>query len=149
MREDFIADGSLPCWLRWLSVCLQCGRPGFDPWVRKIPWRRKWQSTPVLLPGKSHGQRSLVGYSPWERKESDTTWHLTSKWNHTLLIFCNCLIFCDSSRFIHFAAYGRTVFFFRLKNILLCVHHAASLHSSVDGHLHYFHISAAVNMAVM
>ena len=36
-------------------------------------WRRKWQSTPVLLPGKSHGQRSLVGYSPWGRKESDTT----------------------------------------------------------------------------
>ena len=37
------------------------------------PWRRKWQSTPVLLPGKSHGQRSLVGYSLWDRKESDTT----------------------------------------------------------------------------
>ena len=36
-------------------------------------WRRKWQSTPVLLPGKSHGQRSLIGYSPWGRKESDTT----------------------------------------------------------------------------
>ena len=47
------------------NVCLQCGRPGFDPWVGKIHWRRKWQSTPVLLPGKSHGQRSLVGYSPW------------------------------------------------------------------------------------
>ena len=42
-------------------------------WVGKIPWRRKWQSTPVLLPGKSHGQRSLVGYSPWGSKESDTT----------------------------------------------------------------------------
>ena len=53
--------------------CLQCGRPGFDPWVGKIPWRRKWQSTPVLLPGKSHGQRSQVGYSSWGRKESDTT----------------------------------------------------------------------------
>ena len=45
----------------------------FDPWVGKIPWRRKWQSTPGLWPGKSHGQRSLVGYSPWGRKESDTT----------------------------------------------------------------------------
>ena len=55
------------------SVCLQCGRPGFEPWVGKIPWRRKRQSTPVLLPGKSHGQRSLVGYSLWGRKESDTT----------------------------------------------------------------------------
>ena len=51
-----------------------------DPWVRKIRWRRKWQPTLVLLPGKSHGQRSLVGYSPWGRKESDTTerLHLTS-----------------------------------------------------------------------
>ena len=46
-------------------------RHRFDPWVWKIPWRRKWQPTPVLLPGKSHGQRSLVGYSPWGRKESD------------------------------------------------------------------------------
>ena len=42
-----------------LSVCLQCDRPGFDPWVGKIPWRRKWQPTSVLLPGKSHGWRSL------------------------------------------------------------------------------------------
>ena len=56
-----------------VSVCLQCGRPGFDPWIGKIPWRRKWQSTPVILPGKSHGQRSLVGYSPWGRKELDMT----------------------------------------------------------------------------
>ena len=45
----------------------------FDPWVRKIRWRRKWQPTPVLLPGKSHGWRSLIGYSPWCPKESDTT----------------------------------------------------------------------------
>ena len=52
----------LPWWLRQLSICLQCGRPGFDPWVGKIRWRMKWQSTPVLSPGKSHGQRSLVGY---------------------------------------------------------------------------------------
>ena len=43
----------------------------FDPWVRKIPWRRKWQLTPVLLPGKFHGQRSLSSYSPWGHKESD------------------------------------------------------------------------------
>ena len=42
------------------SMCLQCGRPRFNPWVGKIPWRKKWQPTPVLLPRKSHGQRSLV-----------------------------------------------------------------------------------------
>ena len=69
-QTPFLVKGILPWWLRQLSVCLQCGRPGFDPWVGKIPWRRKWQSTPVLLPGKFHGQRSLVGYSPWGRKES-------------------------------------------------------------------------------
>ena len=54
------------------STC-QCRRPRFDSWVGKIRWRRKWQSTPVVLPGKSHGQRSLVGYSPWGRKELDLT----------------------------------------------------------------------------
>ena len=47
---------------------------GFDPRVGKIPWRRKWLATPVFLSVESHGQkRSLVGYSPWGRKESDTT----------------------------------------------------------------------------
>jgi len=49
------------------------GDLGVIPWVRKIPWRRKWQPTAVLLPGKSNGQRSLVGYSPWVHKELDTT----------------------------------------------------------------------------
>ena len=48
-------------------------RPGFDPWVGKIPWRRKEQPTPVFLPGKFCGQRSLDGYSPWSRQELDTT----------------------------------------------------------------------------
>ena len=48
------------------------GRPRFSPWVGKIPWRRKWQPTPVLLPGKSHGRR-LADYSPWGCKESDST----------------------------------------------------------------------------
>ena len=56
-----------------VNICLQCGRPGFDPWVQKIPWRKKWHPTPELLPGKSHGWRSLVGYSPWGRKELDMT----------------------------------------------------------------------------
>ena len=47
---------------------LQCRRLGFIHWVRKIPWRRKWQPIPVFLPRKSHGQRSLAGYNPWGRK---------------------------------------------------------------------------------
>ena len=61
------------CYVAQMVKYLQCWRLRFDPWVWKIPWRRKWQPTPVLSPGKSHGQRSLVGYSPWSCKESDMT----------------------------------------------------------------------------
>ena len=49
----------------------RCNKLEFDPWVRKIPWRRKWEPTPVLLPGESHGQRNLVGCSPQGHTESD------------------------------------------------------------------------------
>jgi len=52
-------------WFRWLRICMQCRRPGLHFWVGKIPWRRAWQLTPVFLPGESHGQSSLVGYSLW------------------------------------------------------------------------------------
>ena len=51
----------------------KCRRLGFDPWVGKIPWGRKWQNTPIFLPRKSHGQRSLKGYSPWCHKQLDMT----------------------------------------------------------------------------
>ena len=54
-------------------VCPQCERPEFDPWVGKIPWRRKWQPTAVFLPGESHGQRRLVGYGPWGCRELKVT----------------------------------------------------------------------------
>ena len=59
------------------SAC-QCRRHKkweFDPWVMKIPWRRKQQQTPVFLPGKFHGQGSLMYYSPWGCKELDRTEH--------------------------------------------------------------------------
>ena len=62
--------------------CLLIMRETQVPWVRKIPWRRKCKPTAVLLPGKSHGWRSLVDYSPWGRKESDTT-----EWLHFLSFF--------------------------------------------------------------
>ena len=71
-EESFL----LPQWLSGLKICLQCRRHrrhGFNPWVRKIPWRRAGQPTPVLLPGEFHGQRSLAGYSPRCLIESDTT----------------------------------------------------------------------------
>ena len=60
------------------KICLQCRRhwrDGFNPWMEKIPWKRRWQPTPVFLPGKSHGQKSLAEYSPWGHKESDRTDH--------------------------------------------------------------------------
>ena len=63
-------------WLRSKESAWQCRshrRCGFNPWVGKVPWRRASQPTPVLLPGESPGQRSLVGYSPWGHKDSDTT----------------------------------------------------------------------------
>ena len=54
-------------------ICLQCRKCRFSPWVRNIPWRRTWLPIPVFLSGEFHGQRSLVGYSLWGRKESDIT----------------------------------------------------------------------------
>ena len=82
---------------RWLSgkefVC-QCRRHQrheFDPWVGKIPRRSKWQPTSVLLPGKSHGQRSLMGYSPWGHKKSGT-WAQFSNADPARLV---CI--CDNS----------------------------------------------------
>ena len=58
-----------------MHQCRRCRKHGQDTWVGKIPWRRKWQQTPVFLPGESHGQRSLTGYSPWGNIESDVTGH--------------------------------------------------------------------------
>ena len=55
--------------------CRRCRRFKFDPWVGKIPWRRKWQPALVFLLGKPHEQSSLAGYSPWDPKESDMTEH--------------------------------------------------------------------------
>ena len=59
------------------KICLQYRRPGFDPLVGKIPQRKEWLLTPIFLPGEFHGQRSLVGYSPWGRKKLDMTKQLT------------------------------------------------------------------------
>ena len=84
--------GLLPWQLRRQSVCLQFGRPRFDPWVRKIPWRRKWQSTAVFLPGKSHGFRSLVGYSPWGRRVGHD-WVTSLSLSPTQRVHLSCPIF--------------------------------------------------------
>ena len=59
-------------------------RLGFDSCAGKIPWKRNWQPTPVFLPEKFRGLRSLVGYSPWDRKESNTTEHAHT---HTIYLY--------------------------------------------------------------
>ena len=65
----------IPRWHRGKESACQCWGHGFNIWVAKIPWSRKWQPTPEFLPGKSHRQRSLAGYRPWGGKESNRTEH--------------------------------------------------------------------------
>ena len=87
-------------------------------WVGKSPWRRKWQPTPVFLPGKSHGQRNLEGYSPWGCKDSDTIEH-TDTHIHSLslffffsLFFGCCFITANHFRWValfRFGCYPREV----------------------------------------
>ena len=84
-----ISRYGLPWWLSDKESTCQCKRRGFDPWVRKIPWRRKWPPAPVFLPGKSHGQRCLVGYSPWVAKELDTTKRLKNNKKQKVTNFCH------------------------------------------------------------
>ena len=75
-------------------IHLQCRRPGFDPWVRKIPWRRERLPTPVFWPGELQGL-----YSPWGRKELDTTEWLSLAL-FTVTLQC-CVIFCCTAKWIH------------------------------------------------
>ena len=89
-------------------------RHGFGPWVGKISWSRKWQPSPVFLPGKFHGQWSLVGYSSGGHKESDMTEH-KKEWGQVGGPLLNCVCFFST------IALGFSVqYFFFLKRISLC-----------------------------
>ena len=68
----------LPWWLSGKECSCQCRRHGFGPWSGKILWKRKWQSTPVFLPGKPHGQGILMSYSPWGGTEFNKTLQLNN-----------------------------------------------------------------------
>ena len=84
----------LPRWLSGKESACQCTRHGLDPWVRKIPWRRKGEPSAVILPGKFHGPRSLAGYSPWDCKSQT---RLNTHTNNKLVIqYIEC--FSDASR---------------------------------------------------
>ena len=72
-----------PCCLSGEELACHCRRHRFNLWVKKISWRRKWKPSPLFLPGKSHGRRSLVGYSPWHCRRVGI--YLVSKQQHLLL----------------------------------------------------------------
>ena len=75
---------NLPHWLSCEESACQCRRHRFNPWVRRFPWRRKWQPIRVFLPGESHEQRSLVGYGPWGHRVRHD---LVTKHQQTTYIF--------------------------------------------------------------
>ena len=85
----------------------------FNPWVKKIPWRRKWQPTPIFLPGISHGQRSLAGYSPQGCKKLDTTQQLNKNKNkpYRSSFVCYLLLFpcCFQYSFFNFSHFDYNV----------------------------------------
>ena len=111
-----LANNRLPRWRSDRESACQgrrSRRHGYDPWVGMIPWRRKWQPTPVFLPGKTQEQRSLVGYRPWGHKE---------------LVTSELLSMNVSFMFIHVVAYDRSLSLLRR---LHCVYRSHCLCLSV------------------
>ena len=82
-------------WLSGKESACQCRKCRFNPWVGKSPWRRKWETTLVFLPRKSHGKRSLAGYSPWGRTESNMT-EATKKQHLSLAYRCRFVWYCSN-----------------------------------------------------
>ena len=118
----------LPMWHNGKESPCQCRRHkrcGFNPWVGKIPWRRKWEPTPVFLPGEFLGQRSLVGYSPRGCKGSDTTEQLSTLCIHIQLfmhqIFPALNCFCPFVK-NHWTFLCVSVVWFSILFIDLCVY---------------------------
>ena len=94
----------LPRWLSSQEPACQGRRLkscGFNPWVEKILWRRKWQPSPVFLPGEPHRQRSLEGYIPWGPKESDTTERLSTAHTHIYSTQYSVLVGAGSAKWPH------------------------------------------------
>ena len=87
----------------------------FDCLVRKIPWRKEWLPTPIFLPGKSHGQRNLAGYSPWGNKELDITEQQTQ---HCISYIQFCIFHYFFFRFLN-PLFSSDLFFLALSNVLL------------------------------
>ena len=86
--------------------CLQYRRHRFDPRVKKISWRKKWQPTPVFLPEKSHGQRSQAGCNPWGRRVR----HNLAIKQCFLLRFASAVFFSQTDPILHFSVYHKSIF---------------------------------------
>ena len=108
--KESTKEQHLPWWLSQQRICLRCRRPRFNPWVGKIPWRRKWELTPAFLPGKSHGQRTLAGYiqSMGLRESDKTEWlnhhifipkYLNTLWFHRRCVIASLAIGVDNEEF--------------------------------------------------
>ena len=79
LLNSFTSSNRLPWWLSQWRICLQCGRPEFDPWAGKIPWRRHGKPLQYSCLENPHGQRSLTACSPWGHKESDMAEQLSTE----------------------------------------------------------------------
>ena len=122
----FFSYSQVICGASDKELTCQCRRCALDSWVRKIPWQRAQQPTPVCLPGESDGQRSLVGHNPQCCKELDTT---------------------EATLHIHISFY---IYLYKcVVSLYTYTHHIFFIHSYFGGHLGYFHISAILNNAVM
>ena len=104
-----------------ICQCWRCRRLGFSPWIGKISWRSKWQPTPVFLPGKSHGQRNLVGYSPWSHKELDITERMSTHTQAYIVLFSYISCFAHMLHILHIAASFILIFLFS-HNVSLSEH---------------------------
>ena len=125
MAEEY--SMGLPRWLSGKESSCQCRRCGFDPWVLKVPWRGKWQPTPVFLPGKLHGQRSLAGYSPWGYKRVGHDL-VTKQRQQSVLVYYHgdaleCTVYLSSLIFVAF----RKMKFFNSKYFRLIKKYSPSL----------------------
>ena len=107
------------------EAACQCRRREFDPWVGKNPWRKKWQPTPVFLPGNSHGQRSLVGYSPWGRKRVGH--HLATK-QQQQTTHCTQTSACSQG----WSSQLQTFFFFFISWRLITLQYCSGFLSYID-----------------
>ena len=94
----YVCIHGLPWCLRGKESACQCRRCGFDPWVGKIPWCRKWQPALVFLPGESHGQGSLADFSRWGHKEMTMMEHLSQTCTH-MYILIRSLFFSQNQSF--------------------------------------------------